>query len=106
MRVAVLVTARSSQRFDVAVHLYPASLEKGSERLRDGIQIGPSPAVEEVALEVIDRVRLERTLQLLVDHGLIGGQRTPERLGKHKPQGPRWRHAEQRCVPDEERPEV
>ena len=59
-----------------------ASIEKCSKRLRDRFEIGASPTVKEVPLEVIDRVRLKRTLQFLMDHCLIGGGCTAERLGK------------------------
>jgi hypothetical protein len=57
-----------------------ASVDKCSKRLWDGIQIGASPTVEEVPLEVHDGVGLERALQLLVDHDLIRGDCAPQRL--------------------------
>src|SRR5207237_1321171 len=62
--------------------------ENGSEPLRDRIQIRASSPVKEVVLELADRLRLKRALQLLIRHGLIGGHDTSERLGQHEAQGP------------------
>ena len=62
-----------------------APFEKGAKRLRDRAQIGASPAVKKVALEVVDRGGLKRALELLMDHCAIGLHAAAQRLRKHDP---------------------
>ena len=83
-----------------------ATIEKVAQPGGDRVQIGASPAVEEVVLEVVDRLFLKRTPQFIIHHSLIRSDRTPQRLRKHHSERPCLNHGEQRCVTQKERSKV